>query len=165
MKNFRVNERIRAHRVKLILSNGHNQGEMLKHAALDMARKEGLDLIEVSSGQVPVCKIADYGKMMYQKKKAEKNQKSTPSVKEIKFKYMTDDHDLETKRKKVEDLLAHGHKVVFSMTMRGREKFVQGNAAEERFRSVVDDFFKDHKMTDVLKGGNSFSVTITPSKK
>ncbi len=164
MKKFLVNERIRAHRVKLILPNGDNQGEMLKSAALDMARREGLDLVEFSPGIIPVCKIADYGKMMYDQSKQQKHQHA-PALKEIKFKYMTGNHDLEIKRKKAVELLENGHKVLFVMEVRGREKYIVGNAAKERFNSIVKEYFAAYKLSDTQdSGGNSYRITVLPIK-
>jgi translation initiation factor IF-3 len=78
MKNARINERIGAHRVVLIDKDGTNKGEILKFAALEMARKDGLDLVEVSIAPVPVCKIMDFGKVQYEKQKSEKHQSSRP---------------------------------------------------------------------------------------
>lgn len=165
MKKFLVNERIRAHRVKLILSNGENKGEMLKFAALDMAKAEGLDLVEVSPGAVPVCKILDYGKMLYEQSKAERHQKQAPSLKEIKVNYMTEDHDLEIKKRKCIELLDAGHKVVFTMQLKGREKYIVGSAAKEKFKALVSDYFGAFKTSDIQDGGNSLKVTVTPSTK
>lgn len=164
MKKFVINERIRAYRVKLILSDGENKGEMLKAAALDLAKRDGLDLVEVSGGAVPVCKIMDYGKMLYEQSKSEKGQKHAPSIKEIKFKYMTGDHDLQIKRRKAEELLADGHKVIFVMEVRGREKYIVGNAAKEKFKTLVDEFFSSYKLSDTQDGGNSYRVTVLPTK-
>lgn len=162
MKSYLVNERIKAYRVKLILSNGENKGEMLKLAAIDLARREGLDLVEVSSGAVPVCKIMDFGKLKYEQSKAEKHQKHSPSVKEIKVNYNTGEHDLEIKRKKCVELLADGHKVVFVMQLKGREKFVTGNAAKEKFKTLVTEYFGTFKVSDIQDGGNNFRVVVTP---
>lgn len=164
MNKSRVNERISAYRVKLILSNGENQGEMLKSAALEIAKRDGLDLVEVSGGAIPVCKIMDYGKVLYEQRKAERSQKHAPSLKEIKFKYATGDHDLDIKRKKVEELLEDGHKVIITMVLKGREKFVQGNAAKERFQTIVKNFFSAYKTSDIQDGGNSYKVTVLPNK-
>lgn len=165
MKTFLVNERIRAHRIKLILSDGENKGEMLKTAALDLAKREGLDLVEVSGGTIPVCKILDYGKMLYDQNKAERHQKHAPSAKEIKVNYNTGDHDLEIKRKKCNELLEAGHKITFVMQLKGREKFVTGNAAKEKFKTLVSEYFATFKVSDIQDGGNSYRVVVQPSSK
>jgi translation initiation factor IF-3 len=162
VKSYLVNERILAHRVKVILSNGENKGEMLKVAAIDLARRDGLDLVEVSSGAIPICKIMDFGKLKYEQSKAERHQKHAPSVKEIKVNYNTGDHDLEIKRKKCVELLEGGHKVVFVMQLKGREKFVTGNAAKEKFKSIVSEYFNLFKVSDIQDGGNNFRVVVTP---
>ena len=85
----RVNDRIRAPRVLVIDEQGEKLGEFLTKDAVDLARSRGLDLIEVaSSARPPVCRITDYGRLKYEKKKkdalARKNQ-ATVSVKEVKI--------------------------------------------------------------------------------
>ena len=164
MKKFRTNERISAYRIKLILSDGENKGEMLKSAALDMAKREGLDLVEVSTGTIPVCKIMDYGKMLYDQSKAERHQAKAPVTKEIKVRYNIGDHDLQVKNKKIEELLADGHKVIFTMEVKGREKYLAGNAAKEKFNTIVKDFFSAYKTSDILDSGGSYKVTVHPNK-
>jgi translation initiation factor IF-3 len=94
--------------------------------------------------------------------KAERHQKHAPSVKEIKVNYNTGDHDLEIKRKKCVELLEGGHKVVFVMQLKGREKFVTGNAAKEKFKSIVSEYFNLFKVSDIQDGGNNFRVVVTP---
>jgi len=69
MKITRINEKIPAYRVILIAQDGTNRGEILKTAALDIARQEGLDLVEVGDGPVPVCKLMDYGRSNTKNKK------------------------------------------------------------------------------------------------
>ena len=64
-KTVRINNRITAYRVRLITADGENKGEMLTQAALCLAREQGLDLVEVASGPLPVCRIADFGKIQY----------------------------------------------------------------------------------------------------
>jgi translation initiation factor IF-3 len=106
----------------------------------------------------------DYGKMLYDQSKAEKGQKHAPSLKEIKVNYNTGEHDLEIKKKKCHELLEEGHKVVFTMQLKGREKYVTGNAAKEKFKALVSDYFGEFKTSDIQDGGNSLKVTVTPSK-
>lgn len=163
MKTQRVNERISAYRVVLILSDGQNKGEMLKSAALDMARRDGLDLVEVSPGPVPVCKIIDFGKMLYERSKKEKKQ-HTPVVKEIRMKYATGDHDLDIKKKKITEFLEDGHKVLVFMKLSGRERYVgQGSTAKEKFISLVKQFSPTLKMSDIQESEKGLSCMLHPS--
>lgn len=164
MKNYRVNGQIKAHRVRLIDSDGSNRGEFLRNAALDRAWDQNLDLVEVSSGKTPVCKIIDYGKLLYDQKKSEKKNQHVYQTKEIKFNYKTDPHDIEHKYNKAVDLLTKGHKVNFIMTLKGRERHIADDAAYHKFVATVDELFKDYKTSDILDTGNAYKVTISPNK-
>ena len=84
-----------------------------------------LDLVEISpNANPPVCKIIDYGKYQYEKKKKEKKAKKkqhTVSVKELRFRPNTDDHDLEFKTRHAREFLEGGDKVKASVQFRGRD--------------------------------------------
>ena len=90
-----------------------------------MARDRGLDLMEVSpNAQPPVCKICDYGKFKYEKKKKEhiaKKKQTVIKVKEIQLRPQTEEHDLEYKFKNVRQFLEDGDKAKISIMFRGRE--------------------------------------------
>ena len=99
----KANERIRALDVQVIGSDGGNLGAMPLNKAIEIAKNEGLDLIEISpNANPPVCKIMDIGKYKYdmQKKasKAKKNQK-TAALKELKLRPGTEIHDYNFKIK------------------------------------------------------------------
>ena len=95
-------------------------------AALDLAQNVGLDLVEISAGEggIPICKIADRGRMMYEKQKkaseAKKRQKIV-ETKEVKLRPNIDTHDYETKMRNANKFLDNGDKVKFTMRFRGRE--------------------------------------------
>ena len=162
MRKFKINERIIATNVMLILSNGKPFGQVSRSEALQRAFQEGLDLVEVSDGVVPTCKITDFGKMQYEKNKAEKHKHHTPALKEMRIKYKTDEHDIEIKRRKVDEFLTKGHKVVFSMIVKGRERFVGVDAAKERFQDIVRDFFPTANVNDIRENCNCYSITLHP---
>ncbi len=91
--------------------------------ALDIARDKNLDLVEVSPNAMPpVCKLMDYGRYKYEQAKKEnearKNQK-TITLKEIRMRPRTDDHDVEVKTRKIQEFLADGDKVRVSVQFRG----------------------------------------------
>jgi translation initiation factor IF-3 len=91
--------------------------------ALDIARDRNLDLVEVSPNAMPpVCKLMDYGRFKYEQAKKEnearKNQK-TITLKEIRMRPRTDDHDVEVKTRKIQEFLADGDKVRVSVQFRG----------------------------------------------
>jgi translation initiation factor IF-3 len=111
--------------VRVIDDVGENLGEYSTEEALMMAREKGLDLVEVAPmARPPVCKITDFGKMKYEKKKKEavarKNQ-ATVELKEIKVRPKTDDHDMEVKVRQIRQFLDDGDKVKITVRFRGRE--------------------------------------------
>ena len=121
----KANERIRAPQVQVIGSDGKNLGTLNTQEALDIAKQEGLDLIEISpNASPPVCKIIDIGKYKYdlQKKanKAKKKQKII-NLKEIKLRPVTEIHDYNFKIKNAQKFLTKGDKVKFTVQFRGRE--------------------------------------------
>ena len=121
----KANERIRALDVQTIGSDGNNLGTMPLNKAIELAKKEGLDLIEISpNANPPVCKIMDMGKYKYdlQKKanQAKKKQK-TVSLKEIKLRPGTETHDYNFKIKNAKKFIIKGDKVKFTVKFKGRE--------------------------------------------
>jgi translation initiation factor IF-3 len=105
----------------VISSEGKMLGIFSKREALEMARNEGLDLVEVNpSANPPICKITDYGKMMYDLNKNRKPIQKT-EIKTIQFRPVIGDNDLETKIKKVREFLEDRQKVCLSMRFKGRE--------------------------------------------
>ena len=124
-KGPRANERIRALDVQVIGSDGGNLGAMPLNKAIELAKQEGLDLIEISpNANPPVCKIMDMGKYKYdlQKKanQAKKKQKIV-SLKEIKLRPGTETHDYNFKIKNAKKFITKGDKVKFTVKFKGRE--------------------------------------------
>lgn len=93
--------------------------------ALEIAASYDLDLVEVApNAKPPVCKVIDFGKFMYEKKKKEKEAKKkqhTMQVKELRFRPNTDDHDLEFKTRHARGFLEDGDKVKATVQFRGRD--------------------------------------------
>lgn len=162
MNRAKINERITAGRVILINEEGVNQGEMPKYMAVNLAKEAGLDLVEVSPGIIPTCKLLDYGKLQYQKSKAEKHQKHAPTLKEVRISYTIGEHDLEIKKKKIKEFLDGGHKVLFAMQVKGREKYVAGQAAKEKFISVVKDISPNAKLFDISTNDKGWNIVLHP---
>ena len=124
-KGPKANERIRALDVQVIGSDGGNLGTMQLNKAIEKAKNEGLDLIEISpNANPPVCKIMDMGKYKYdlQKKanQAKKKQKVV-SLKEIKLRPGTEVHDYNFKIKNAKKFITKGDKVKFTVKFKGRE--------------------------------------------
>ncbi len=124
-KGPKVNERIRALDVQVIANDGGNLGSMAINKAIELAKKEGLDLIEISpNANPPVCKIMDIGKYKYDLQKkanlAKKKQK-TVLLKEIKLRPGTEAHDYNFKIKNAKKFITKGDKVKFTVKFKGRE--------------------------------------------
>ena len=121
----KANERIKALDVQVIGSDGNNLGVLQLKQAIQLAKDEGLDLIEISpNANPPVCKIMDMGKYKYdlQKKanQAKKKQKIV-SLKEIKLRPGTEIHDYNFKIKNAKKFINKGDKVKFTVKFKGRE--------------------------------------------
>lgn len=139
---------------------------MPANKALEIAREQGLDLVEIAAtAKPPVCKIMNYGKYKYEQtrkaKEAKKNQKQTV-VKEVKVTARIDTHDLETKMSQVTKFLSKDNKVKVTLVLFGRERMhptlgidtLDGIA--ERFADIAD---ADKKYKDRQK-----HIILTPKK-
>jgi translation initiation factor IF-3 len=138
----RTNERIRSSQVQVISSDGENLGTLPTQEAINIAKEEGLDLIEISpNASPPVCKIIDIGKYKYdlQKKanKAKKRQKIV-NLKEIKLRPTTEVHDYSFKIKNAQKFLSKGDKVKFTVQFRGRE-MQHTNLGYELMKRIIND--------------------------
>ena len=141
-KGPKINERIRALEVQVINSEGKNLGTLAIKNAIEIAKQEGLDLIEISpNAKPPVCKIIDVGKYKYdlQKKanKAKKKQKII-SLKEIKLRPVTEIHDYNFKIKNAKKFLEKGDKVKFTVRFRGRE-MQHTHLGKELMNRIIND--------------------------
>ena len=121
----RSNEKIRAIDVQVIGSDGNNHGVLPIKKALELAKQEELDLIEIApNANPPVCKIMDMGKYKYdlQKKASQQTKKQkTFSLKEIKLRPGTEIHDYNFKIKNAKKFITKGNKVKFTVKFKGRE--------------------------------------------
>lgn len=132
--DHRINDYIRVPEIRLVGSNFEEiskivgketvPGVFATHLAKQWANKLELDLVEISpQARPPVCKIIDYKKFLYEKKKREKEQKAKQTkivVKEIRFGPNTDDHDFDFKLKHAKKFLTDGAKVKAYVQFRGR---------------------------------------------
>jgi translation initiation factor IF-3 len=138
----RFNEHISAQKVRVIDENGENIGVLLTAEAIEQAAEVGLDLVEISpNADPPVCKFLDIGKYKYEAQKkaniARKSQK-TQEIKEIKMRPNIDDHDYDTKMKKVNTFLGEGDKVKLTLRFRGRE-LAHGQLGMQLLQRVQQD--------------------------
>jgi translation initiation factor IF-3 len=119
----RINDRIRVPQVRLVGDNVQ-VGIYSIEEARRIAREQELDLVEISpNANPPVCKVIDYKKFLYEKKRKEKEMKANAKqseVKEIRFTPGTDDHDFDFKAKHAEKFLKDGNKVKAYVQFKGR---------------------------------------------
>lgn len=141
----RINDDITVPEVRVIGPDGDQLGVLTTAAAIAAAEEAGMDLVEVApNSEPPVCRILDYGKLKYkeQKKAAEARKKSsTAQVKELRIRYRTDKHDLETKVRKARKFLVDGDRVRFQMRFRGREVVYRelGEGTFKQISEMLDD--------------------------
>jgi len=121
----RMNDQIRAEKVRVVDADGEMRGVMTVREGIALAEEYGLDLVEVSpNADPPVCKVLDHGKYKYelQKKAAEARKKQkVVDLKEVKLRPGIEKHDYEVKLRNATRFLEGGDKVKFTMRFRGRE--------------------------------------------
>ena len=167
MKNqYRVNELILFREVRIVGEGGSTV--MPTRQALDMARQEGVDLVEISpNAQPPVCRLIDYSKFLYQQKKHQKEMKAKQvkvEVKEIRFGPQTDDHDYNFKLKHAKEFLEEGNKVRAYVFFRGRSILFkeQGEVLLLRFANDLEEYAKVEQLPR-LEGKKMF-LFLAPKK-
>ena len=136
------NQQIRAIDVQVIGSDGNNLGILPLKKAIEAAKEEGLDLIEISpNANPPVCKIMDMGKYKYDLQKktniAKKKQKVV-ALKEIKMRPGTDVHDYNFKVKNAKKFLTNKDKVKFTVKFKGRE-MQHINLGKDLMNRIIED--------------------------
>ncbi len=167
LKNqYRVNEQIRVREVRVVGDEGATV--MSTRDALDLARQQGVDLVEISpNAQPPVCRIIDYSKFIYQQKKHQKEMKQKQvkvEVKEIRFGPQTDEHDYAFKLKHAKEFLEDGNKVRAYVFFRGRSILFkeQGEVLLLRFANDLEEFGKVEQLPK-LEGKKMF-LYMAPKK-
>ena len=175
----RINERIRVPEIRLVGDNLEELSEIVgytvesvvmpTHKALHIAEKAELDLVEISPNAVPpVCRVVEYQKFLYDRKKKEKEMKAKQVktvIKEIRFGPNTDDHDFEFKLKHAKGFLEEGAKVRSYVQFRGRAIVFKERGEELLLRFI-------HELEEVgipesppkLEGRKMF-VILTPKRK
>lgn len=166
---MRRNERIRIPQIRVVDEEGNQLGIMATADALSVARDKGLDLVEVApNADPPVCRIMDYGKFKYQQQKRQQEAKKKQTViqiKEVKFRPKTDEHDYQTKLRKIKEFLEKGDRCKVTIFFRGREI-----VHKDRGVAVLDRVVEDTK--DLAKveqqpasEGRTMSMMIAPVRK
>jgi len=167
--SVRVNERIRAREIRVIDDDGTQLGIKSPQEALEIARSKGLDLVEVApQAAPPVCRIINFGKWQYEQKKKQKEAKAKQTiitVKEIKFRPGTDEHDYNFKKNHAARILHEGDKVKATVHFRGREITHKelGNSLLQRLETdLTDSGIVETRPR--LEGMNMF-IILAPKKK
>ena len=167
MKNqYRINEQIRVREVRIV--GDGDSTEVPTREALDMARNQGVDLVEISpNANPPVCRLIDYSKFLYQQKKRQKEMKAKQvkvEVKEIRFGPQTDEHDYQFKLKHAMEFLQEGNKVRAYVFFRGRSILFkeQGEVLLLRFANDLEEYGKVEGMPS-LEGKKMF-LYLAPKK-
>ncbi len=163
---YRINGQIHVREVRVVSDGGSEV--MPTRKALDMARQQDLDLVEISpNAQPPVCRIIDYSKFLYQQKKRQKEMKQKQvkvEVKEIRFGPQTDDHDYQFKLKHAKEFLEEGNKVRAYVFFRGRSILFkdQGEVLLLRFANDLEEVAKVEQLPK-LEGKKMF-LFLAPKK-
>lgn len=142
MEDARLNERIRVPEVLVIDEVGTRLGVLATREAIAMAKEKGLDLVEVAAeSKPPVCKILDYGKLKYTKKKKEqvaKKNATVITVKEVQFRPRIEEHDFNVKFRRMESFLQRGDKVKVVILFRGREMATAREKGKEMMDRLIE---------------------------
>ncbi len=163
---YRVNEQIRVREVRVVGEDGSTV--MPTRQALDMARTQGVDLVEISpNAQPPVCRLIDYSKFLYQQKKHAKEMKAKQAkgeIKEIRFGPQTDEHDYNFKLKHAKEFLTEGNKVRAYVFFRGRSILFkeQGEVLLLRFANDLEEFAKVEQLPKL--DGKKMFLYLAPKK-
>ena len=163
----RINENLVAKEVRLVGENVE-QGVYPISQAIDIADRQGLDLVEISPNAVPpVCKVVDYQKFLYQQKKREKEMKkksTTVVVKEIRFGPQTDEHDYNFKLKHAQEFIKQGCKIRAYVFFKGRSILFkeQGEILLLRLANDLEEVAKVESMPELE--GKKMSVMLSPKK-
>ncbi len=167
-KKKRLNKDIRADMVQVILDDGGNLGEMKLEEALEKAKQEELDLMEIGKRwDLVLVKMLDYGKHLYRQKKLEQKNKQkwkAPDMKTIRITFKIGEHDLDVKRKQAEKFSADGHPLKVSLMLRWRENHY-GDIAATKIADFVESLNEIYKAdAPVRRSGNVFNVMMKPIK-
>ncbi|WP_144393533.1 translation initiation factor IF-3 [Pleionea sediminis] len=165
----RINEEITAKEVRLIDADGEQAGVMSGQEALAAAEEVELDLVEISpDAKPPVCRIMDYGKFLFEKKKAAaaaKKKQVQVQIKEIKFRPGTDIGDYNVKLRNLIKFLEHGDKAKITVRFRGREMAHKELGMEllSRVEKDLEEYGEVESRPTMM--GRQMTMVMAPTKK
>ncbi|MBR1453196.1 MAG: translation initiation factor IF-3 [Lachnospiraceae bacterium] len=153
-------------KVKIVDTEGFEDNtELSIEEALNIADERELNLVAFNENEVPVCKILDYQKYLYNlEKKARENKKKKQELKEVKFNPFIADHDLEIKAKTADRLMGEGDKVKITITYKGRSmsQIKDGIDILNKFDTLVTIKHKIDKVPAI--DGNRVCMILSPVK-
>ena len=164
-----INEQITARQVRLVGDNIPEPGVYPIAKAMQLADELELHLVEISAqADPPVCKILDYQKFLYQRKKKAKEMKSNAAkvvIKEIRFGPNTDEHDFQFKLKHAKEFLQEGSKVKASIFFRGRSIMFKDQGEKQLLRFAVELEEFGHADNMPVLEGKRMTMMLSPNKK
>ncbi len=164
-----VNNMIRVNRVRLIDENGENLGDLDTEKAKQIAEEKEMDLVMVNpKANPPICKIANYGKLKYEKEKLDHKKKlanKKTEIKGIRLSFKIKGNDLETKIKQAKKFLESGNNVKIDLVLKGREKAHADNA-KDLIQEFINGLDTDNIkiIQDIQKQGGKYSAIVAPKK-
>ncbi len=165
-RQYQANERIRTPDCRVIDAEGTDIGVMPTQKALQLAREQELDLVEVApKANPPVCRIIDYGQFKYQKEKEQKAKKvhaKKVEVKGVRISVKMSEHDLQVRRQKAKEFLEAGQKLKIEIILRGREK-AHGEIAMQRINEFIEklkEAFELYVEQEVKRQGGNVSAIV-----
>ncbi len=168
-KKAAINDQIEAKEVRLIAADGEQVGIVSIDEALAKAQADNLDLVEIAPDAEPVvCKIMDYGKHLFEAKKAKaasKKKQKQQQIKEMKFRPGTDEGDYKIKLRNITRFLEHGDKAKISLRYRGRELAHQ-ELGMEMMKRIETDLAEMGVVEQYPKmEGRQLIMVVAPKKK
>jgi translation initiation factor IF-3 len=165
---IRINQYIRVPQVRVVYEDGSTGGVMETRTALKAAQDAGLDLVEINPRAVPpVCKIMDYGKYKYDEKKKQQAAKKNQQVQELKeltFRPVTDENDLNHKLEQAKGFLAEGHRVKFTVRFRGRE-ITHADIGKDKINYILEQLKEAIQPNPpIALEGKFMSTIVSPTK-
>ena len=164
-----MNQQISASKVRLISESGEQLGIVAIEEAMKKASAASLDLVQLANdSEHPVCKLMDYGKHLFDKKKqksASKKKQKRTQIKEIKFRPGTEENDYQIKLKSITRFILDGDKAKITMRFRGREMMHQDLGLELLKR--IENDLSDQAVVEQepLSEGRQLVMVMSPTKK
>lgn len=168
-KEIRLNGNISVPRVRLIDEGGINRGVMGLREARQLATEADMDLVEISPNtEPPVCKVMDYGKFCFERKKkaqqARKKQKQI-QIKEVKFRPGTEEGDYQVKLRNLKRFLGDGDKAKVTIRFRGRELHHR-ELGEQKLNRIEDDLKEYGEIEqDPKMEGRQMVMVVAPRRR